>query len=507
MSDSAVVESGTRLQNFLDRAGLRGFPWKTATILYKISWGWLFIVHDSLWADDWHRFPKHGAFTWDSHGFAPWLRYETVLFDLVGLTGSRVLIFGTFFISGLLLFAISANLIPLSVEQRKLLVFLFLATPFNTARVSLQCIHYSNSFLLFFFAWYILISYKSRKTFFLSMVLFFLSFGMHSLLPFYSLPVLHKLLLSKVGSARQLFAFTRRNALAFLLPVMYWGVRSVFWPEEVSYHDVSLTDLLRTTKFVLVLGGLLVVIFALQIRLKAKKNSLQIIFAGIICMFFGIYAYIIYGFFSPNWSFFSKYIETFLGRSDWYSRHQTLQPLGLALLIVGVIGVLPKFLGKFSKQIQAFILSVCVVFNVGFGFEYVVDHSKQKEIINALIVKRESKPESNYQFVDQTTLLNARGRSYRDRDWQGLIWLAYGVESMRASQVSTSCESFIEGRFVLIRGPKTHWEALRNWVSDGDMGFVVMVDDTPGACKPQMVTTVKVSGAIPILFYFTGAKG
>ena len=39
------------------------------------------------------------------------------------------------------------------------------------------------------------------------------------------------------------------------------------------------------------------------------------------------------------------------------------------------------------------------------------------------------------------------------------------------------------------------------------MGFEVTVDDTPGACKPEMVTSERVSGAIPILFYFTGAKG
>ncbi|MFM7772151.1 MAG: hypothetical protein ACKO8F_05660, partial [Acidimicrobiaceae bacterium] len=94
MSDTAVAESGTRLQNFLDRAGLRGFPWKTATVLYTISWGWLFIVRDSLWSDDWYRYPKHGVFAWDSYGFAPWLRYERIIFDLVGLTGSRALIFG-----------------------------------------------------------------------------------------------------------------------------------------------------------------------------------------------------------------------------------------------------------------------------------------------------------------------------------------------------------------------------------------------------------------------------
>jgi len=94
-----------------------------------------------------------------------------------------------------------------------------------------------------------------------------------------------------------------------------------------------------------------------------------------------------------------------------------------------------------------------------------------------------------------------------ERDWQGLIWLAYGVESMQASRVETMCESPKDARLVLIRGPETHWEALKNWVSDGDMGFKVTIDDTPGACKPEMVMNQQSSGAIPLLFYFTGARG
>ena len=507
MSDIAVAESGTRLQNFLDRAGLRGFPWKTATILYTISWGWLFIVRESLWADDWYRFARLGVFDWDSLGFAPWLKLESTLFDLIGLTGSRIFIFGTFFIAALFLFLISENISALSLEQRKFLVLLFLLIPFNTARVSLQCIHYSNSFLLFFCAWYVLIRFKSNKTFVFSLVMFFLSFGMHSLLPFYFLPVLHKLILSKSNNLWELVLYARAKFLMFMLPILYWTMRSIFWPEELDYHDVSLTSLLKTIHFVLISGGLLLIVFLLQLNLKEVKQSLQVVFAGILCIFFGIYAYVVYGFFYADWSFFSKYFETFLGRSDWYSRHQTLQPLGAALLIIGSLELLPRFLKRYKQQLQALIIVFCVVFNIGFGFEYVVDHSKQREVIEVLKEGGESKFGSNYQFVDQTTLLNARGRTYRGRDWKGLVLSAYGVESGQMSRVVTNCELVDNARLVLIQGPETHWEALKNWVSDGDMGFKVTVDDTPGACKPEMVTSEKVSGAIPILFYFTGAKG
>jgi hypothetical protein len=507
MSDTAVAESGTRIQNFLDRAGLRGFPWKTATILYTISWGWLIIVRHSLWADDWARFPKYSNFPWDSVGLAPWLKFERTLFDLLGLSGSRALIFGSFFASALFLFSISGSLTVLSLVQRRVMVLLFLVAPFNTARVSLQTIHYSNSYFLFFFAWYLLITFKSKKLSVLSLVLFFLSFGMHSLLSFYFLPVLHRVFLSKSKNLRFLLSFARANFLMLVLPFLYWIARAVFWPEKVPYHYVSLARLSGATSFFVFSGLLVLLVVVLQRRTFANKQSLQIILVGIFCLFLGIFAYVVSGFFRTDWSFFSIYLATFLGRSDWYSRHQTLQPLGASLLIVGAIGLLPNSLKKLTRRITALALAVCVLFNIGFGFEYVVDHAKQKEVIGVLKEDGESKLGSNYQFIDQTTLLNARGRVYRERDWKGLIWLAYGVESLQLSRVETICKSNSDTRLVLIQGPRTHWEALKHWVNDGDMGFKVTVDDTPGACKPEMVTSEKVSGAIPILFYFTGAKG
>ena len=507
MSDIAVAESGTRLQNFLDRAGLRGFPWKTATTLYTISWGWLFIVRDSLWSDDWWRYPNSFEYPWSTFGHAPWLKYEAYVFGFVGVGGVHFIIFLGFFLAAIFLNQTLCKTQLFNKSENQFLILLFLVLPFNTARVALYTFCYSIPYVLFFLAWYLLANFTSRKTYFFSIALFFLSFGMHSLLPFYLLPALHKFMMAKVGSVRMLIEFVRKNFVLLFLPFLYWGMRSIFWPEQVAYHDVSLTSVLKTKYFILVSGGLLLIIYVLQLKLKEVKQSLQVVFAGTLCIFFGIYAYVVYGFFPPGWSFFSRYFETFLGRSDWYSRHQTLQPLGAALLIVGLIGLLPKFLKRFTKQIQASILAVCVLLNIGYGFEYVVDHSKQKEVIGVLKEEGESKLGSNYQFVDQTTLLNARGRAYRERDWKGLIWLAHGVESMQLSRVETVCKSNSDARLVLIQGPETHWEALENWVSDGDMGFKVTVDDKPGACKPEIVTNQRSSGAIPILFYFTGAKG
>ena len=176
-------------------------------------------------------------------------------------------------------------------------------------------------------------------------------------------------------------------------------------------------------------------------------------------------------------------------------------------MLVGLIGLLPGFANRFRNWFIGAILAISVVFNVAFGFEYIVDYSKQTSVVAALGAEANKTAGVEIQMVDQTTFLNARQRSYRERDWLGLIGLAEGVDSAKKLKVVGGCSDNPNTRLVLIRGPETHWEALKNWVSDGDMGFKVTIDDTPGACKPEMVTNQQSSGAIPILFYFTGAKG
>ena len=507
MSEIAVAEPGTRLQNFLDRDGLRGFPWKTATILYTISWGWLFIVRESLWADDWAR--VRGDLNFRGAGLAPWLKYELDLFHLLGLTGIRTLIFLTFFLSGLAMFGISSRISILDYSQRKFFILLFIILPFNTARVALQSFHYTIAYVLFFVAWYLIINFHPRALYCLSLVLFFFSFGMHSLLPFYILPVIHLFFLEEIKSLQTALGWIRRNIVLIMLPLIYWTIRNIFWPEDSLYHDITASRVYRSASFPISISILLLIFYQIQRRFTTKRHGLRIVMVGIFSMSMGILAYVVHGFFKSDWSFSGKYLTTFLGRSDWYSRHQILQPLGAALVTVGVIELISKFRRNKMKQLQILILSICVVINIGFGFEYAVDYSKQKVVISELKRIGDDKAKSATQFVDQTTLLNARGHTYRPWDWSGMIWRAYDSELQYGTDVviETSCSPRPSLRLVLIQGPETHWQALKNWVSDGDMGFKVTVDDMPGACKPEMVTAEKVSGAIPILFYFIGAKG
>ncbi|MFM9070076.1 MAG: hypothetical protein ACKOPL_01260, partial [Acidimicrobiaceae bacterium] len=148
MSDTAVAESGTRLQNFLDRAGLRGFPWKTATVLYTISWGWLFIVRESYWVDDWDEFKFRGLTDFDYYafGFAPWKRIIYWLFDALGPAPIRFLTFGCFYMSAVFFYGIVKKFGNVDKSNWRVISLLFLLLPFNSVRVTLNVFFYTTAY-------------------------------------------------------------------------------------------------------------------------------------------------------------------------------------------------------------------------------------------------------------------------------------------------------------------------------------------------------------------------
>jgi len=510
MSDIAVAESVTRLQNFLDRAGLRGFPWKTATILYTISWGWLFIVRDSLWAHDWDSFaiPEFAEFVVDDYGFAPWTLFEVHLFNAVGPSIFRYATFVLFFGSSICLFGISRKLALLNSAERKVLAMLFLLIPFHTARVALMVFKYATAYFLFFAAWYLVVSFRRPAIKFVCAIIFFLSFQMHSLLFFYLLPVIHLFFLDHSTNWRLTLMWCKKNLLLLSLPIVYAVCRMSFWPEKSAYHSLSFLSFRDSSGFVVVS---MVSLLSFGMLVKAVKvdlsKHLKLILLGLGSLFLGVLPYVLYRYFTKTqMSFLNSYLTTAIGRSNLNSRHLILQPLGSGLVIIGLIGVMVRKSKQVKKLVINSVLGICVVFNVGFGFEYIVDHLKQEKIIESLEIFGDNESKGQIQFIDQTTLLNARGQKMYPNSWSGLIWKAYGIESAHRMRIEISCDT-ADARLVLIEGPRTHWQALKNWVSDGDMGFEVTIDDFPGACKPEMVRSEKVSGAIPILFYFTGARG
>jgi hypothetical protein len=490
--------------SFLDRAGLRGFPWVSAIVLYTISYGWFWNVRNSYWADDWTGFvaPSVENVDWNAFGFAPWLSLNEVLFNIVGPSWMRLAIFLFFFASGLFVYAISGSFSKLTQFERSSITLLFLLLPFNTARVSLMTFHYSQAHFYFFFGWYLLAISKKTSMFLLACLLFFLSFQMHSLVLFFVLPLLYFLWQLRTDKKLE---FKSRLAVLTALPVLYVVGRSLFWSASSTYHSISI-------RYVLTLLELSALIFIatclfLWFGKRSSNMSKLLVVFGFLSSLLGISAYVLGGFMRSIKNFLPNLLVGTFGRSDWSSRHLTLLPLGASLLLVGILGLILQRGSRLKKTLFGTLLTICVFINVGFGFEYVVDYSKQQAVVDELASKGQAPGIDKYKFADQTTLLNARGRRYRARDWWGLVWTAYGLSAAERVEILTACEAVETARFVEIIGPRTHWVAFRHWISEGNMGFKVTIEDSPMSCDQKRIYSTKYSiFQIPILFYFTGAK-
>ncbi len=519
MSDTAVAESLTRLQNFLDRAGLRGFPWKTATLTYLATNFWFFFILDSIWWDDNAMFPGMWNDWIRENGFPPWTHLTRQLLVTFGPSVVRIFVFVIFFVLPYLVFLIlsSFDQFESKLEEKKFIVLIFSVFPIVTYKVPAVTFTYSLSLLLFFSAW--LISVRSinlwSKVF--AALFFFLSFQNAAMIPFFVLPLVHLFYENELFNKRiSPIKSIRSVPGAFLLiPILYLVIRSLFWPNVVGTYQLK-ANKVDDAIFLVIVAASLMAWFGFS---KLKRNfNLFLISAGLFACALGLTAFIATN--QIGQRLWLKYPTMIFGRSGWFGRHLILQPLGIALVAVGSIGLIFKFSDRIRRLVLGAIVTLCLLINVGFGFEYVVDYQKQVKIIEEVRKSGANSAES-WTFIDRTSLLNARGREYAIHDWEGVIsrakpkYLKIGTADFdlleRRGFIRNSCTPSAqfsdESVIVDIRGPETHWEALKNWVSDGDMGFEVTVDDTPGACKPEMVTSEKVSGAIPILFYFTGAKG
>ena len=519
MSDNAVAESGMRLQNFLDRAGLRGFPWKTATLAYLVSNFWLFFILDSIWWDDNAMFSNN----WDSwireSGFPPWTHLTRILFITFGPSVVRILTLVIFFVLPYIVFMIfsSFDKFDSKLEEKKFVVLIFSVIPIVIHKVPAATFTYSFSLLLFFGAWFISVRSTKSQNKICSALLFFLSFQNAAMIPLFVLPIAHLLYQNRQTNKQKNFIELIRSGTIFFLaiPILYLGLRSFFWPNMAGIYQFKANKVDDAIFLVTAVAAILAWFIFSALR---KNFNLLLILVGLLACALGLMAYVATN--QIGQRLWIKYPTMMFGRSGWFGRHLILQPLGIALVIVGVVGLILQFSDRIKRFVLSAVVSFCVLMNVGFGFEHIVDYQKQVKIIEE-VRKSGANASESFTFIDRTTLLNARGREYAIHDSVGIISRAkpkyLNIESAnfdllkRRGFIRNSCTPSAQfsdlSAIVYIRGPETHWDALKNWVSDGDMGFKVTVDETPGACKPEMVTSEKVSGAIPILFYFTGTRG
>ena len=436
---------------------LAGFPWVSAIVLYTLSWGWSLLRPNTLYWDDWTlaftQPPKTGWLISRSMGVAPWSRLIDWSLLVFGTWTLRVATFAVFFVAGFFVFEILKVELRLRSAQLNFITLLFLIVPVNHARISVSIFDYSTSYLLFFLGWFVLVRYKSLKSFVLAYLILFLSLKTHSFLFFVLLPFLHFAWLNKT----KLLDFKKLNrrhlqiAVIAALPVLYVILRSIFWPPNESWQDYQ-----KPTSAGLMTGlwPVLVGLLGLSIigfRYIKKKNThfgLVLLVVGFSITVLALFPYFA-GELYVGYAGRPAYVTVFEFRADWRSRHQLLMPLGLALSVVGLNEL---FKWKKRNLFLSIILVVSVGLNMFWGSQYFLQSLKQEQLVDLL---KSTKGNLVVASVSDSTLrFNGRENDFRGYEWNGFMTLA-GIATDRPG-----CEALPNGSVLNLKSDKPYLKAL-----------------------------------------------
>ena len=408
----------------------RHFPWKLALSLYGLSNVLTLLFLKAYFWDDWFiYYTKTATETKDAlRQVGHWPIHSIFQVDLLTRQPSlfRVIAVLCFFFAGWYLFQILGTIKTLSSDQARLITILFLILPINSARVSMSVFVYSYSLLLFYFAWYLLVTKQSRFIWLLSIPLFLMSFSTVALLAFFVVPCVHLLYLklSEHPDKRRIAYVT--SALFASLAPLYWLVDRRYNPPLGAYLTMYTPQKLGVFRALILLFICAVMIYWL-VRSRNHPNfefkRFAIIVSGITIIVVGASPYIVGGHLVD----ISDWMIAFVPRSsDWDSRHQLLLGLGIAVTIAGIVGPINS---TFKRQCIVALFALCVVWNVTYMHSYFLDSLKQDQIVEAF-ERSSDLNESKIIMIDDTTdRYNARGRFVRSYEWEGMLTKAIGENS------------------------------------------------------------------------------
>jgi len=398
-------------------------PWFGITTAYLLAYSPMFFLGNYRLWDDWTSHSFNGVAPMLSQVFP--LRYALDNF-LIGLTNNfwmyRPITVTSFFVSGWAVWKILE--VPrglLSREQRYWITILFLVLPYNSVRVSLHVLFsYTYSHLLFFVAWYLLVTKRQLWWCGISLVLFFLSFPTQSLLFYVVLPAAHCLFCSDLPIGGRLIRFVSLG----LLSIFYRPISGYLWPSNHYHEGYNEIRVEFVTRGLMVLGfgaatALILWRAARNREPGSDRTSLALVAVGVLAFVCGIFPYMAVGHF-PN---VSDLLLLFVPNwGDVYSRHSLLLPLGTSLAIVGFISLVVR--EPYRTKVLSLCLACCMILCLSIYSQYVVDYRKQSALVHKLSGSENQVATRFVQFKDQAWRMNARGRLLYPWEYLGILQMA-----------------------------------------------------------------------------------
>ena len=150
---------------------------------------------------------------------------------------NSIIAFIIFFFSSVIFQKVLEKYFLLNKNKIFLIILLYLVLPFGIIKFSLSIIPYLICLNFFFIGWYFMHGQRI-----LSLIFFFLSFNLNSLLMLFSLPFLSYFLYCNKKSNFKLiifFNFFKKNFDLVILPFLFYGIKILFFQPEKYYENYN----------------------------------------------------------------------------------------------------------------------------------------------------------------------------------------------------------------------------------------------------------------------------
>lgn len=381
---------------------------------------------------------------------------------LLGGTASyRAAVFLSYLLAAYCLYAILARVSFIDGGSRFLLVLLFALFPVNSARVAMINTPAAIFYASFYVGFFLLAEYTYTERpiqRILSLLAFFFSFSVNSLLVFYAVPLAYLAWHTATPRIewRRVLSGILRYLDFTLLPLLFWLVKLIYYKPQGLYdgrnevtwtklagaittlpeHSLltfrsSFTDVIDFAVENLIGGATLAIFVALVVCRFIPAWSFQSIHTRhkVTLVALGVILFLLAGF--PYFV-----VDKTLALERWYSKNQILLPLGAAFILVYGLAFLRA--GPLRHFLQVFLVIAFISANIQFYLAFQRDWYKQASLIALLSKLPEVRQASALQFRDNTTDLNANHRQIDFYEFSGILKEAFGDERRFGLDITVS---------------------------------------------------------------------
>lgn len=403
--------------------------WRPTLLLYMLSHGFMLASWNALYWDDWITYAGGRQGTIDvfaecSRCVIPFRGEIEGLLIAPGPWLMRLLVFVFFPIIALLTQQFLRRTQWLQRDEETIIALGVLFLPMFGARIALINFQYTISLLLFVLGAWMVLSPR-QVTRLVSLVPIFWSMFTQSLQVF--VVVLIVVLLAKLVVRQSAFTLDRVLVVASLLffPMIHrYGIAALLPEFRVvdGYNTIRTTFLIRAVLVASILTLPLVAIAFRRRNGRVEERPVVLVAVGLAVLAAGTFPYLAVGHF-PN---ISDWILPLLpDQSDWNSRHQLLQPIGLAIVVLGV----SKMMGQYRRTFVLFVVGISVCLNAATYSGYYLDSLKQKTVLSYIADNGDALRAATAVVVDDAASdYNARGRGIRSYELQAMVETVVGTK-------------------------------------------------------------------------------